>query len=244
MNEIEEFKKFLEEIKYYRGRVNGISIEIERRDPNFVYLIHNTSLNQEKIMDVYANGIAYSGNDISRTLNNLSQCWGVKSNLWKDKVDMTSMEQVVVESCNTAFQCFIYKIPLVFFEPIDGEFYPIPIWKYDPSYTPTFNVSSSRVKYDINQKNIQYFRLCPTLLLGHYDLRSNSFSKNPLYSYHINNSSGIYDRRQIFNFGESQYSDFWKHNDYIMEGQLSPFQEEIVQIENRFNNQFVESRHK
>lgn len=245
MKNEEEFKRFLEEVKYYKDRIHGVSIQIEERDPNFVYLIHNTSLDEGDVMDVYTKGLVYSGNDISRTFNNLSQCWGVKNNIWKDKTDITSMEQVVVESCNADFQCFVYKIPMSFFEPVDGEFYPIPIWCYDRSYVPKFNMSSSQVKYDITQKNIKYFRMYPTLLLGHYDLRSNSFHRNLHYSCKINNFNGIYDRRQIFNFGiEGKYSDLWKHNEYVLNNQVSSFQGEVAEICNRFNSQLVGEKSK
>lgn len=72
MKNEEEFMRFLRKVKSYKDKVNGISISIEEMDSNFVYLIHNISLSDEDIMDVYAKGLAYSGNDIIEAFNNLS----------------------------------------------------------------------------------------------------------------------------------------------------------------------------
>lgn len=72
MKNEEEFMRFLRKVKSYKDKVNGISISIEEMDSNFVYLIHNISLSDEDIMDVYAKGLAYSGNDIIGAFNNLS----------------------------------------------------------------------------------------------------------------------------------------------------------------------------
>lgn len=84
------------------------------------------------------------------------------------------MEEVIVEQCKRGnFQCFLYKIPLVYFEPVNEEFYPIPIWNLDKDYVYKKNPSSSGVMYDYNQKKKNFFRLNPKLLLGHYDLRTN-----------------------------------------------------------------------
>ncbi len=236
--DIEELKRMKQEVDFYRSKINGITIKIEDMDPNFVYLMHTTTLNLEDTQDVYQNGLAYSGNEIWRTFSNLNQNFDSSRNIWKEKVELTSLEQVIVESCSLSFQCFLYKIPLIFFQPVDEEFYPIPIWYYDRTYQPKFNISSSGVPYHINEEKIKYFRIFPTLLLGHYDIRTNTFQKNPSYSYHISNPNGIYDRKQIISMSDiSEYENFWRHNDYILNGEESPFEEKIMKIENNFHHQ-------
>lgn len=235
---IEELKKFKEEIDYYRNKATGVTIKIEDRDPNFVYLIHTTTLDDQEIEDVCKNGLAYSGNEIWRTFNNLSQSWESPINLFKEKADLTSIEQVIVESCSMSFQCFLYKIPLAFFQPVEERFYPIPIWYYDKTYKPKFNISSSEVTYDMNEKDQKFFRIFPTLLLGYYDLKTNKFQRNSSYSYNINNFNGIYDRRQLIFLNKfDEYANLWKHNDYILSDEQSPFEETIVKICSDFNNQ-------
>lgn len=69
--DLEEYLKHLEKVKKFADQVIEIPT-IEERDPNYVYLMHHTSLTEEDIEDVYSNGIAYEGNDLSRTFNNLS----------------------------------------------------------------------------------------------------------------------------------------------------------------------------
>lgn len=234
--ELDEYLKHLEEVKKFADKVTEIPT-IEERDPNFVYLMHHTSLIEEDIEDVYLNGIAYEGNDLLRTFNNLSQDWLSKS--WaKAKADLTSMEEVIIEQCKRGnFQCFLYKIPLVYFEPVNEEFYPIPIWNLDRNYIYKKNPSSTGVKYAYNQEQKTFFRLNPKLLLGHYDLRTNKFYKNSNYSEELDNSQGIYDRQQIIKLSsKEEYQDFWKHNEFILAGTSSPYERNIQEISTNFSN--------
>lgn len=232
---LEEYLKHLEEVKKFANQVTEIPT-IEERDPNFVYLMHHTSLTERDTEDVYLNGIAYEGNDLSRTFNNLSQDWLSKS--WaKDKADLTSMEEVIVEQCKRGnFQCFLYKIPLAYFEPVDEEFFPIPIWNLDRDYVYKENPSSSGVKYDFNQEKKTFFRLNPKLLLGHYDLRTNKFYRNSDYSEVLDNPHGVFDSRQIMKLSsKEEFQDFWQHNTFILEGKPSPFEKNIHEISVSFS---------
>ena len=235
--QLNQIKKHIEEVKSYADKIEKVSITIENRDPNFVYLMHTTSLDEQDTKDVYTNGIVYTGNEIWRTFNNLSKDWFGKS--WaREKADQTSMERVVVEQCKKgAFQCFLYKIPLVFFEPINGNSFPIPIWYLDNSYTLKLNPSSSGTPYDISQKDSNFFRIYPTLLLGHYDIRTNQFYKNPNYSFVFSNENGIYDRQQIVSMLDEHLSEeMWKHNESILRQQPSQFSHTIIEIAKEFEN--------
>lgn len=239
-NELSEFQKHLLKVKYYASKINGVSINIENMDPNYVYLMHNTSLAEGDIKDVYTNGLVYTGNEIWRTFNNLSKDWPDKS--WAKKaVDESSMEEVIVEHCkDSSMQCFLYKVPLVFFEPIDGNFFPIPIWFLDNNFKYKSNPNSSNIPYNPNEKKVRYFRFFPTLLLGHYDLKTNQFYKNPNYSPLINNSKGIYDIRQLFHLDEYPgFENLWQHNELILNGDDSPFEIDIDEITKQYNEYFV-----
>lgn len=232
---LEEYLKHLEEVKKIAAKVTKLPT-IEERDPDYVYLMHHTSLTEEDIEDVYLNGIAYESNDLSRTFNNLSQDWLSKS--WaKAKADLTSMEEVIVEQCKRGnFQCFLYKIPLAYFEPVGEEFFPIPIWNLDRDYVYKENPSSSGVKYDFNQEKKTFFRLNPKLLLGHYDLRTNKFYRNSDYSEVLDNPHGVYDSRQIMKLSsKEEFQDFWQHNTFILEGKPSPFKKNIQEISAAFS---------
>lgn len=232
--ELKEYLKHLEEVKKFAALVTEMPT-IEERDPDYVYLMHHTSLTEEDIEDVYLNGITYEANDLSRTFNNLSQDWLSKS--WaKEKADLTSMEEVIVEQCKRGnFQCFLYKIPLVYFEPVNEEFYPIPIWNLDKDYVYKTNPSSSGVKYNNNQEKKTFFRLNPKLLLGHYDLRTSKFYRNSAYSEVLDNPRGVYDRHQIMKLSsKEEFQDFWQHNTFILEGRPSPFERNIREISEDF----------
>ncbi|MCI8588372.1 MAG: hypothetical protein HFG40_01825 [Bacilli bacterium] len=235
--QLNKIKKHYEEIKSYADKIEKVSITIENRDPNFVYLMHTTSLEEGDIKDVYTKGVVYTGNQIWRTFNNLSKDWFGKS--WaREKADQTSMEQVIVDQCKQgAFQCFLYKVPLVFFESINGSLFPIPIWYLDNSYTLKLNPSSSGTPYDISEKESNFFRIYPTLLLGHYDLRTNQFYKNPNYSFIFNNESGIYDGQQVVSIMDEQLSRaMWEHNESILSQHPSSFSHTIIEFAREFEN--------
>lgn len=238
--QINQIKKHYEEVKKYADKIQKVSIIIENRDPNFVYLIHTTSLEEQDIRDVYAKGIAYSGNQIWRTFNNLSKDWFGKS--WaREKAEQTSMEQVIVDQCKIgAFQCFLYKIPLAFFESTNGNLFPIPIWYLDNSYTLKLNPSSSGTPFHISGRESVFFRIYPTLLLGHYDLRTNQFYKNSNYSFIFNNENGIYDSHQIALVMDNQLSKaMYEHNESILNQGSSPFSYTIIEITKEFENRIT-----
>lgn len=233
--QLEDFKKHYEEVKKYAEKIITIPT-IEERDSNYIYLMHHTSLTEEDIADVYHNGIVYEARDLSRTFNNLSQDWLSKS--WaKERADLTSMEEVIVEQCKRGnFQCFLYKIPRVFFEPVNDEFYPIPIWNVDKNYIYKKNISSSGVKYDSTAAKKEFFRMHPKLLLGHYDLKTNTFSRNPDYSPIISNPRGIYDSYQLIKLSsKEEFEDFWRHNEFILNEVPSPFEQNISTICDNFS---------
>lgn len=229
---LEDLKKHYKEVKKYALEVTDIPI-IEERNPDYIYLMHHTSLNEEDTQDVYLNGIAYEGNDLVRTFNNLSKDWiGCDKSWAKEKADQTNMENVIVEQCKKGnFQCFFYKIPCAFFEPVNDEFYPIPIWNLDRDYIYKINLSSSRTPYDATAKKKTFYRVHPKLLLGHYDLKTNRFYRNPQYSPTIDNPRGVFDRNQIINLScQEGYQDFVKHNEFILEDAPSPFERTLARL--------------
>ena len=240
--ELEEYLKHLEEVKKYADKVTTIPV-IEERDSNYIYLMHHTSLQEEDIEDINPHGIAYEAGDISRTFNNLSANWLGKS-LAKERADLTSMEKVIVDQCKkSSFQCFLYKIPKVFFEPVDNEFYPIPLWNVDKDYIYKKNISSSGVKYDINSEERTFFRLDPKLLLGHYDLKDNTFYRNPDYSPVIANPRGVFDSYQLLKLSSKKgYADFWRHNEFILNDEISPYEEDLQEISDAFATRSEKSK--
>ncbi len=150
-HDLEIFKSHIHQVQFFASKVQGISIVIEKPDPNYVYFIHTTSLDSSDIDDVYRNGISYSENDLWRVFHNLSKGW-VGSNPFREKADKTSMEQVVVESCKKmSFQCFVYKIPLCFFENTGNHYYSISIWMLDRNENYSTNFVNSNGIYDKQQ---------------------------------------------------------------------------------------------
>lgn len=230
-DELKRLRNHIEQVKKFAEKVEDTTITIEKMNPDYVYLIHTTSLTEAELNDVYQNGLAYSSNELWRTFHNLSQDWVGKS--WaKEEVEKTSLEEVVVNTCKKmSFQCLLYRIPLSFFRKSQENYFPIPIWILDRTYRETLNPSSSGISPNKSRLNSTFFRLFPRLLFGHYDLRTNQFYFNSSYSTIFENSNGIYDSQQLsFLSLEPSYQDFWQHNQFILEGKRSPYTSVIDSI--------------
>lgn len=231
----EKFMQHIAEAQQYVDKINGVSIFIEERDPNYVYLIHTTSLEEYDIKDIYDSGLLYSGSDLARTFNNLSRDWGGGTSWTRVRADQTSMEEVIVNKCKSGYdyQCFLHKIPLMFFEPVNDFLLPIPVWTKDTESKVKYNISSSKVNYNMFDSSRILYRMQPSLLFGHYDLKTNTFNRNSNYSVNLDAANGIYDYKQRLSlYKYCLCPNLVEHNNYIMEGTESPFSGYIRDLQN------------